>query len=91
MSALLVEAGLTPIPCEGTYFISADIRGVSDADDHTFCRDLTEKAGVAAVPVSAFYPEGDAEAPRHLARFCFCKRTDVLEAAGDRLKRYFKG
>jgi aspartate/methionine/tyrosine aminotransferase len=91
MAALLTGAGLTPIPCEGTYFISADIRGVSDLGDAAFCRDLTEKAGVAAVPVSAFYPEGDPEAPRHLARFCFCKKTDVLETAGARLKRYFKG
>ncbi len=91
MAALLEDAGLTPIPCEGTYFISADIRSVSDADDAAFCADLTEKAGVAAVPVSAFYPAGDRDAPRHLARFCFCKKADVLEAAGDRLKRHFKG
>jgi N-succinyldiaminopimelate aminotransferase len=91
MAALLAEAGLEPIPCEGTYFVSADIRGVSKMDDAEFCRDLTQKAGVAAVPVSAFYPEGDRQAPRHLARFCFCKKTDVLASAGDRLKRYFKG
>lgn len=91
MTALLADAGLKPIPCEGTYFVSADIRGVSGSGDAAFCRDLTEKAGVAAVPVSAFYPEGDAGAPRHLARFCFCKKADVLEAAGDRLRRYFKG
>jgi aspartate/methionine/tyrosine aminotransferase len=91
MTALLRDAGLGPIPCEGTYFVSADIRGVGGVDDAAFCRELTEKAGVAAVPVSAFYPEGDNLAPRHLARFCFCKKTDVLEAAGDRLKRYFGG
>ncbi len=91
MTALLVDAGLDPIPCEGTYFVSADIRGVGGVDDAVFCRELTEKAGVAAVPVSAFYPEGDGAAPRHLARFCFCKKRDVLEAAGDRLKRHFRG
>lgn len=91
MTTLLAEAGLDPIPCEGTYFVSADIRGVGGADDAAFCRELTEKAGVAAVPVSAFYPEGDNAAPRHLARFCFCKKREVLEAAGDRLKRYFRG
>lgn len=91
MTALLKDAGLDPIPCEGTYFVSADIRNVGGADDAQFCRDLTEKAGVAAVPVSAFYPQDDARAPRHLARFCFCKKTEVLEAAGDRLKRYFNG
>jgi len=89
MTGLLARAGLEPIPCEGTYFVSADIRGVGGVDDAQFCRDLTQKAGVAAVPVSAFYPEGDKDAPRHLARFCFCKRVDVLEEAGARLQRYF--
>lgn len=90
MAALLAEAGLDPIPCEGTYFVSADIRSVGGVDDAAFCRALTEKAGVAAVPVSAFYPEGDPEAPRTLVRFCFCKKREVLEAAGERLKRHFK-
>ena len=91
MSALLREAGLEPLPCEGTYFVSADIRGVGGRDDADFCRMLTERAGVAAVPVSAFYAAGDTAAPRHLARFCFCKKSEVLEAAGARLKRYFRG
>lgn len=91
MIVLLKDAGLDPIPCEGTYFISADIRGVGGRHDAEFCRDLTMRAGVAAVPVSAFYPEGDSLAPRHLARFCFCKKADVLEEAGGRLKRYLSG
>ncbi len=91
MIGLLARAGLQPIPCEGTYFVSADVRGVGGVDDAQFCRDLTEKAGVAAVPVSAFYPEGDSAAPRHLARFCFCKKIDVLEEAGARLRRHFGG
>ncbi|MDZ7629595.1 MAG: aminotransferase [Parvularculaceae bacterium] len=91
MAALLADAGLAPLPCEGTYFVSADIRSVGGKDDWAFCRDLTEKAGVAAVPVSAFYPQGDPRAPRHLARFCFCKKTEVLEAAGARLKVHFGG
>ncbi len=33
---------------------------------------------MTAIPVSAFY-EGDA--PRHYARFAFCKREDVLDEA----------
>jgi len=89
MMKLLARAGLEPIACEGTYFISADIRSVGGKDDVQFCRDLTQKAGVAAVPVSAFYPDGDSAAPRHLARFCFCKKAEVLEEAGERLRRHF--
>ncbi len=40
-------------------------------DDVAFCRHITEHAGVTAIPVSAFY---ESEAPRHYARFAFCKR-----------------
>jgi aspartate/methionine/tyrosine aminotransferase len=90
MRAALEGAGFAVLPCEGTYFMLADIRsvGFKGADD-AFCRLITQEAKVAAVPVSAFYPTAD-EAPRHLARFCFCKKRDVLEEAGRRLKAYFR-
>ena len=84
----LKDAGFDVLPCEGTYFATVDIGSVGRDDDDAFCREITEKAGVAAVPVSAFYPEG-AAAPRRYARFCFCKKREVLEEAALRLKRYF--
>jgi aspartate/methionine/tyrosine aminotransferase len=43
---------------------------------------MTVEAGVAAVPMSAFY---DAEAPSHFVRFCFSKRDEVLDEAVERL------
>ena len=58
-----------------------------NGDDVAFCRHITEKAGVTAIPVSAFYDE--AGAPQHYARFAFCKREEVLAEAIDRLKRHF--
>lgn len=84
----LRDAGFDVLPCEGTYFVSVDIRSVGRDDDAEFCREITEKAGVAAVPVSAFYP-GGAAPTRRLARFCFCKKQEVLEEASRRLKAYF--
>ena len=30
-----------------------------------------------------------AEAPRHFARFCFCKHDATLDSAIDRLSRHF--
>ncbi|MDX1401811.1 MAG: aminotransferase [Kiloniellales bacterium] len=83
----LKKVGFETIDCAGTYFITADIRPLSnELDDIAFCRKITAEAGVAAVPVSAFYTTGDAD---HFVRFCFCKRDDVLAEAIDRLTRYF--
>ena len=88
----LDAAGFEVLPCEGTYFMSVDIRSVGwKGDDTAFCRDITTKAKVCAVPVSAFYRQGDDRAPRHYARFCFCKKAEVLEEASARLRRYFGG
>lgn len=84
----LSAAGFDVLPCEGTYFATVDIGSVGREDDAAFCREITEKAGVAAVPVSAFYPEAQS-APRRYARFCFCKKAEVLDEASRRLKRYF--
>ena len=43
---------------------------------------MTVEAGVAAVPMSAFY---DAEAPSHFVRFCFSKQDEILDSAVERL------
>ena len=86
----LREAGFGVLPADGTYFISADFRplGFNGTDDE-FCREITVKAKVAAIPLSAFYSSPDA--PRHLARFCFCKQDAILEEASARLKGYAEG
>lgn len=85
----LAAAGFKVLSCEGTYFMSVDIRSVGCDDDAAFCREITEKAGVAAVPVSAFYHHDAEGVPRCYARFCFCKKNEVLEETGERLRRYF--
>lgn len=89
LAAGLRAAGFETMPCEGTYFITVDIRSVGRGDDAAFCREITEKAKVAAVPISAFYHPSQRDAPRNYARFCFCKRPDVLEEASARLAAYF--
>lgn len=79
----LFELGLTVLPCEGTYFASIDIERFGQ-DDVTFCHDLVTKIGVAAIPISAFY----AEIPiRHVVRFCFAKKDEVLDEAIRRLAK----
>ena len=82
----LAKAGFPVLPCQGTYFINADITpfGIAGGDE-AFCRLITEKAGVTAVPVSAFMRKGSIDT---LIRFCFCKKDDILDAAADRLQRF---
>ena len=82
----LAKAGFPVLPCQGTYFINADITpfGIAGGDE-AFCRLITEEAGVTAVPVSAFMRKGSID---NLIRFCFCKQDDILDAAADRLQRF---
>ena len=50
---------------------------------------LVPDAGVAAVPVSAFYLDPQS-APRNYIRFCFAKQDAVLDGAVERLDTYLK-
>lgn len=71
------------LPCEGTYFQCVDYSAISDLGDAAFCQWLIEHAGVAAIPLSAFY----AEPPkRPLIRFCFAKQDETLTRALARLQ-----
>lgn len=82
----LADIGFAVIGCQGTYFVTADVRplGLTE-DDFEACRRLTLEAGVTAIPVSAFY---GADAPAHFIRFCFSKRDEVLDAAVARLAAF---
>lgn len=87
LSRGLEAAGLPVLPGQGTYFLTVDVGAAGfNGTDEAFCRTITEAAGVAAVPVSAFYADTP---PTGFARFCFCKRDEVLDEASRRLGRYF--
>ncbi|MBB2945433.1 N-succinyldiaminopimelate aminotransferase [Actinoplanes lutulentus] len=81
----LTDAGLAVLPSEGTYFVTADIRPLGGTDGIEFCRELPDRCGVVAVPTQVFYDHQDAG--RHLIRFAFCKRLDVIDEAVSRLKK----
>ncbi|WP_342627008.1 aminotransferase [Nguyenibacter vanlangensis] len=84
LSRGLRAAGFTVLPCDGSYFVVADIRSAGFAgSDAAFCRALTERCRVAAIPVSAFYDSADP--PDHLVRFAFCKRQPILTEAVARI------
>ena len=80
----LRRAGFRVEAPQGTYFAMADYRPIGfDGDDVAFCRWLTSKVGVAAIPPSSFYVHP--EEGRGLVRFCFCKKVETIRAAGEKL------
>ncbi|MFF9209560.1 MULTISPECIES: pyridoxal phosphate-dependent aminotransferase [unclassified Streptomyces] len=84
LAAGLAEAGFGVFRTAGTYFITTDIRPLGFDDGFAFCRALPERAGVVAIPNAVFYDHREAGAP--FVRFAFCKRTEVLQEAAQRLK-----
>jgi N-succinyldiaminopimelate aminotransferase len=81
----LKDAGFVTLPSAGTYFLNVDLRasGVT-LDDRSFCLRAVEEAGVAAIPVSAFYEEAPETG---LVRLCFAKRDETLDRGVERLAR----
>ena len=72
-------------PSHGTYFVSAQyahLAEFADMSDVDFSRHLTQKFGVACIPVSAFYHDAT---DHQIVRFCFAKRETTLAEAANRL------
>ena len=80
----LLDTRLVPLEVPGGYFQLVDYSAVSDLGDAEFCRWLTVEHGVAAIPLSPFYESPPPE--QRLARLCFAKNPDTLDAAIERLK-----
>lgn len=80
----LTAAGFDVRPPQGTYFVTAGIRPLTDEDGLAFCRSLPARCGVVAVPTSVFHVDPSDGAD--VIRFAFCKRIEVLEEAAARLK-----
>ncbi len=83
LSEGLAAAGFAVRPTAGTYFVCADVRPLGFADGAELCWALPAKIGVAAVPVQVFTDQPDRW--KHLVRFAFCKRDEVLDEAVKRL------
>lgn len=82
LAAGLAERGFTVLPAAATWFLNIDIAPLGHHDDVAFCEALVTRHGVAAIPVSAFYPDA---AVRHVVRLCFAKADATLDAALDRM------
>lgn len=86
LAGALTALGFEVHESAGTYFLCADPRPLGFADSTAFCDELPHRAGVAAIPMSAFCdPDGQPADWNHLVRFAFCKRDDTLDEAIRRL------
>jgi aspartate/methionine/tyrosine aminotransferase len=85
LTARLRADGFDVLPSQGTYFLNIDLvaSGVAE-DDMTFCLRAVQEAGVAAIPLSAFY---EADAPTNVVRLCFAKADATLDEGAKRLDR----
>ncbi len=78
----LHDAGLEPHVPEGSYYVLADVSGVSGNDSKEKAMTILRRTGIASVPGDAFYHD---DAGEDLVRFCFAKRDDVLDRACENL------
>jgi len=75
----------TLLPCEGSYFQTADHSAISDEGDRAFAERVAREFGVATIPLSPFYKEPPTG--QRLLRFCFAKQDATLDAAIEKLCR----
>lgn len=82
---ILTGVGFDLAVAQGTYFLTADPRPLGVTDAASWCLALPERTGVAAVPFAPFTDAYSGEWS-HLVRFAFCKRPEILDEAGRRLR-----
>lgn len=80
----LHAAGFDVFPTQSTYFVTVDVRPLQpDGDGMAFCRALPDRCGVVAIPAEVLY--ADKAEGRHIVRFAFCKKLEVIDEAVRRL------
>ncbi|SFW49006.1 pyridoxal phosphate-dependent aminotransferase [Amycolatopsis australiensis] len=85
LSAGLADAGFAVRRTAGTYFVCVDVRPLGFTDAADLAWELPGRVGVAAVPVKVFTDHPDEW--KHLLRFAFCKRNEVIDEAITRLRK----
>ena len=85
LAAGLTDAGYAVLPSQGTYFLNIDLTasGIT-LDDRSFCLRAVKEAGVAAIPISAFYAENPVT---RIVRLCLAKKDETLDAGVERLAK----
>jgi len=81
---LMQQTKFTMHESYGSYFICGSYERISDEGDKELAIRLTKEAGVATIPVSAFYQDGKDD---KVLRFCFSKNKETLEDAVEKLSK----
>lgn len=81
---LMKQTKFTMQESYGSYFICGTYEHISDEGDKELAIRLTKEAGVATIPVSAFYRNGKDD---KVLRFCFSKKKETLEGAVEKLMK----
>ncbi len=87
--SMLEGAGFRCFNPHGAYYVMTDISAFGAKNDVAFAKYLVEDIGVAAVPGSSFYSRPELGANQ--LRFCFCKKYETLQAAGEKLAKLGRG
>ena len=74
-----------PLPSYGSYFQLFGYQQISDEAEYDFAIRLIKEAGVATIPVFAFYKKA---VNNKVLRFCFAKKESTLEEAVNRLVKF---
>jgi len=82
---LMKQTKFIALPSYGSYFQLYSYNNISEETENDFAVRLTKEAGVATIPVSAFYKK---PVDNKVLRFCFAKKESTLEEAVNRLVKF---
>ncbi len=82
---LMNQTKFKAIPSHGSYFQLYDYSAISNENENDFAIRLTKEAGVATIPLSAFYKN---KIDNKILRFCFSKKESTLTEAVERLLKF---
>ncbi len=88
LRSALKDTGFECIPSSGSYFECYSYASLSALPEMSMAERLVQEAGVATIPVSAFYLFGE---NHQVLRFCFAKKMETITEASERLVRWSKG
>lgn len=82
LATLMQQTKFKALPSYGSYFQLYSYAAITDENEKDFAVRLTKDYGVATIPTSAFYKNGE---DNKVLRFCFSKKEQTLEEAASRL------